>query len=361
MVAHMPSVDVLIFDMDGVLVDVSQSYREAIRAVPQVFFESVCGLKAVEKDLVTPEIVEAFKLAGGLNNDWDCTAAVTAAFVAVLPQALPKPPLEVGMADYLEILGAWGSKQHVSIEELAYNADPRGLAERVTSSDEGGLGKVLSVSGLTVDTFPVAFGSIYESNVLMRLFQEMYLGPELFETVYDQPPLVGTQQGLIENEQLLISREVLNDLASRLPLGIATGRPGVEAAHALSQHGIGGLFAAVVNEDDVQKAEADELALQGRAVSLSKPDPWSLLEAVRRITEEPVRAAYVGDTPDDIKAARAADVTIPFLAIGTAHGTKKFKKALTVFREAGADVVLAHPDGLKLLDIFGPEKSKGLA
>jgi len=52
--------DVLVFDMDGVLVEVGQSYREAIRETVHHF----------TGDLVTHDEIQNFKNAGGWNNDW---------------------------------------------------------------------------------------------------------------------------------------------------------------------------------------------------------------------------------------------------------------------------------------------------
>ena len=52
--------DVLVFDMDGVLVEVMHSYREAIRATVQHF----------TGDLVSHDEIQDFKNAGGWNNDW---------------------------------------------------------------------------------------------------------------------------------------------------------------------------------------------------------------------------------------------------------------------------------------------------
>ncbi len=52
--------DVLVFDMDGVLVEVGDSYREAIRATVQHF----------TGDLVSHDEIQNFKNAGGWNNDW---------------------------------------------------------------------------------------------------------------------------------------------------------------------------------------------------------------------------------------------------------------------------------------------------
>ncbi len=50
----------LVFDMDGVLVDVTQSYREAIRATVRHF----------TGEDISAESIQDYKNAGGWNNDW---------------------------------------------------------------------------------------------------------------------------------------------------------------------------------------------------------------------------------------------------------------------------------------------------
>jgi len=52
--------DLLVFDMDGVLVDVTESYREAIRETVRHFTGQA----------ITPEAVQDYKNRGGWNNDW---------------------------------------------------------------------------------------------------------------------------------------------------------------------------------------------------------------------------------------------------------------------------------------------------
>ncbi|MBV8571089.1 MAG: HAD hydrolase-like protein [Acidobacteriaceae bacterium] len=52
--------DVLVFDMDGVLVEVTQSYREAIRETVRHFTGGT----------VSHDLIQDFKDAGGWNNDW---------------------------------------------------------------------------------------------------------------------------------------------------------------------------------------------------------------------------------------------------------------------------------------------------
>ena len=56
----MKAPDVLVFDMDGVLVEVSESYREAIRETVRHF----------TGELVSHDTIQNFKNAGGWNNDW---------------------------------------------------------------------------------------------------------------------------------------------------------------------------------------------------------------------------------------------------------------------------------------------------
>jgi HAD superfamily phosphatase len=51
---------VIVFDMDGVLVEVMQSYREAIRETVRHF----------SGELVSHDEIQDFKNAGGWNNDW---------------------------------------------------------------------------------------------------------------------------------------------------------------------------------------------------------------------------------------------------------------------------------------------------
>lgn len=58
--------DGVIFDIDGVLVDVSRSYREAIRQTVR----ATCGKE------ITMEDIEDIKKVPGSNNDWDVTYAL---------------------------------------------------------------------------------------------------------------------------------------------------------------------------------------------------------------------------------------------------------------------------------------------
>lgn len=56
----------VLFDMDGVLVDVSGSYRRAVKQTVETF---------LAKD-ISLETIQQYKNRGGLNNDWDLTGSI---------------------------------------------------------------------------------------------------------------------------------------------------------------------------------------------------------------------------------------------------------------------------------------------
>jgi pyrophosphatase PpaX len=74
-----------------------------------------------------------------------------------------------------------------------------------------------------------------------------------------------------------------------------------------------------------------------------KPDPAPVLAAVERIGAEPAAAAYVGDSPFDIRAARSAGVFAVAVAWGGIH-------AAAVLLEEEPDAMVYEP--AELLDVL---------
>ncbi len=130
--------------------------------------------------------------------------------------------------------------------------------------------------------------------------------------------------GLWTTETLLVERSWLADLAQRLPLAIVTGRPRSDARRFLETFGLTNLFAAVVCMED----------------GPAKPDPAPVRTALQRLGV--TRAWMVGDTPDDLVAARGAGV-VP-LGI-RAPG----EDSADILLSAGAARVLARLEDLDLL------------
>jgi histidinol-phosphate aminotransferase len=96
--------------------------------------------------------------------------------------------------------------------------------------------------------------------------------------------------GLRENERLIPDRALLQRLAAKLPLAAVTGRPRADFERFLDRFDLRSIFSASVCMED----------------ATAKPDPAPVLLALSRLGVS--NAWMVGDTPDDILAARAAGV-----------------------------------------------------
>jgi phosphoglycolate phosphatase-like HAD superfamily hydrolase len=82
----------------------------------------------------------------------------------------------------------------------------------------------------------------------------------------------------------------LEKLAATRPLAIVTGRPLADLSRFLERHGLDHIFSAVATMEDQP----------------GKPDPHPVRLALERLGVR--RAWMLGDTPDDLNAARAAGV-----------------------------------------------------
>lgn len=181
--------EALLFDLDGVLVDVSESYRRSIIETAASF-----GVAVSAGD------IERAKSNGGANDDWDLTRRL--------------------------------------------------ISER---------GKQLA----------------YED--LAARFEEIYQGHA------DTP-------GLKQNERPLVDPSTWSRLAGAMPLGVVTGRPRADAEEVLDRFGLLTRTSVLVAREDAP----------------FKPDPAPVRLAMSRLAVD--HAWLVGDTPDDIAAAKSAGV-----------------------------------------------------
>ncbi len=332
--------DVLIFDIDGVLIDVSESYRSAIRQTVQLYLQDVLGLRPFAGGLVSPEDVAAFKLAGGFNNDWDLTIGILRYFVNMLDTDSSSADSK-NRAVTLDSLRQAGRRVNTSVEQLAQRKDIPSFA-RAVGETGGGLAAVGRILGQHNDHLLVASGDRLDTNLVKRLFEEIYLGDEHFQEEYGELPLLYHGPGLIRRERRIASLPALSSLAQKLALGIATGRPRRQAQFALETAAMTPYFRSLVAHEDILQAEQES----GGGIRLGKPHPFALLQAVRRITAQRVRCAYIGDTLDDVRAANSAKTEMDFLSIGCLAPAGDKGAMRRDFERARADVIIDHPDRL---------------
>ena len=343
--------DLLIFDMDGVLIDVSRSYRETIQRTVHIYLETCLGFERGKRRIVTKEDISLFKSVGGFNNDWDLTS---------------------GLLLYLLSISGFSpsskNKYFSSIEKviLYLKKNPSKFCPKKASRFKkknlsrflekvrvlgGGLRGIRRALGDSWDGWVYGSGDLDQENLVKRIFQEVYLGRQ-FSSYYHLQPLFYRGQGLYLHERLLIPRRILSSLRKKLRMGIASGRPRFEAVLALKRFHLLPYFDSVVTLDECVEEETRILYAEGRRMNFSKPHPYSLLRVAQEIDIPNPRCGYVGDVVDDILAAQAAKKDLSILAIGFLGGRNKRKAMKESLLRVGADFVIESPK--ELLQLLSP-------
>jgi len=323
----------IVFDMDGVLVDVGGSYREAVRHAAACFLAPAAAVHSLPQPLFSLSDLAAVKQSGGLNNDWDLTWRVIALLFTQVE--LPVDPSRAAdpWQRYRETLARCNVAQLGRF--LTQHAHP--LATLLAS--------VGSAKNRFVD-------SLYENdvgsgNVIKQIFQEIYLGGELFTATYGLRPQMISGRGLITNETPLIERGLLEKLAARHVLAVATGRPASEARYALKRFGVRALFATVLTLDDCLRHTAEVYRRTGRKISFCKPSPYMLEAIAGQVADRVAKRFYIGDLPDDVAAAKAAST--PYESIGLLAASPDRETLRHDLALAGADHIIETAEELAAL------------
>ncbi|WP_247730870.1 TIGR01548 family HAD-type hydrolase [Halovivax limisalsi] len=308
--------DAVVLDIDGVLVDVAGSYRRAI----------VETVERVHGRSVPRSAVQAFKDAGGFNNDWELTYALA---LYVLASA-------EGYDD--------------SIDAYTDAIEHRG----------GGLDAAVAV--VTDALGARAFERVeerWDREHLRDVFQALYLGTDLYRTleggepsvppkpgvtdVEPDAPVVGSDReptasesdlrGFIHDEPVILADGTRQWLQSTVELGILTGRPEAEAEIALGRVGLDGIPAA-------HRFTMDDWG-EG------KPHPAALTTLAERLDADAV--AFVGDTLDDVRTATnaaEADARRVYHGVGVLTGGLTGDDGRTAYANAGAAAVCESVNAL---------------
>ena len=300
--------------MDNVLVDTRKSYLDAIRWTIEIYltegkiplFKKTHG--AAKGMVLSPQDVDQFKLLGGFNDDWDCC---------------------YGLLVYLLTLDV--SKRTTS--DLKKAIDIKKFSKQITLRPLG-VPQIVSLLGRPPQVM---------IEKIKRIFQEIYLGKDLFKIVERSNPLFWKKRGLIRKERLVFAKRILEKLRrAGKKLGITTGRSRFEVDFALKEFDLIDQFDAIMSSDEVKRAEASFKR------SLRKPHPYSLIETAARINSK-LKFIYVGDLPDDVLAANAAKESIDIHSVAFPALSAEPAAALAEIQAAKPDFIISKPKDLTTL------------
>ena len=316
--------------MDGVIIDVSGSYRDVVRQTTKLFFQPARSWEKLPQPLFELSDLAAVKQSGGLNNDWDLTCTV----INLLYSLTARPEI-------YDSKDPWKTYRE-TLSQCNVNV----IADFLTSTDQP-LTALLKNKGKPANEFisDMYLGDVGTGNIIKQIFQEIYLGGELFQRTYDLKPSIYSGEGYILREKVRIDRSVLEALGRENTLAIATGRPEAEAEYPLKHFGLKKYFNLIYSLDDCLREEKRIFEEKGEKVSLSKPHPFMLDAVAGDLQDKFAGYYYVGDMPDDMLAA--ANSRFGFKSIGImVSAPDKFALA-NELKGAGADYLVENFDGLK--------------
>jgi HAD superfamily phosphatase len=275
-------VDAVVLDIDGVLVDVADSYRRAI-------IESVAR---VHDATVDREDIQRFKDAGGFNNDWELT------YAAALYVLAAREGLGMCLPTFTAMVGETGGGLEAAEAAVADALSPA-ARERVRAD--------------------------WDTAHLREVFQALYLGTDRYrELEGDEPPFEAP--GFIHDEPLILTAETRDALLAGWDVGVLTGRPRSEADIALDRVGLALPADHRFTMDDWEHG---------------KPHPHALTTLAERFDAGSV--VFVGDTLDDVHTAvnaAADDPAREYYGVGVLTGGLTGETGREKYEHAGAHAVL---------------------
>jgi HAD superfamily phosphatase len=294
--------DTVVFDIDGVLIDISKSIRRVNCLAPAFYLRNVLGWKSSD-DILTSDDIELYKHAGGFNDDWDLT------YVIVLSYLVKGQIHGCQDADVLNAI----EPNHASLtKRIAACGGGQSAAETILFR-QANMRDGIDLAGIRRD---------YDYVVIRQVFEEILAG-DLCERMYQHPAVMYHGRGLIYEDRCLLDH---NLLPSGKKIGMQTGRTYEEAKIGRE---FCGLEEFLPDTNCVTKRDG-----------FDKPNPGGLeLLAARLGTQS--AGIYIGDTLDDLRTVRnlnALGTTAPFASALVLTGPAGEANE-SLFRNSGADLI----------------------
>ena len=300
--------DGLIFDCDGVLIDITKSYDLTIKQTTKFVLENFANISdSIEID---SKIIDGFKSTGGFNDEVDLTYASIISLVAA-------KKLQRNQTNF--------------IFEVIKNCDSSGIISAEKYIEE--LTEINEIKN------QLEYPGIHHDNPLYRIFDQLFYGPELYEKLFHRtskfsgPPL-------IDNDVVIVTEKLLSKLKTKYDskISIVTGRGKESVKYSLKK---------LIENFDLENSSF----LEDESRELAKPNPSSLIKAISGM--KATNCIYIGDSMEDLimsKKATAQGFTTTFCGIiGT---SKNPQQKLQLFEKNGAQMVLTSIDLLpKVLNL----------
>ena len=289
--------DSIIFDCDGVLIDVTTSYDTTINKTISYVLKEIADITADTP--LTNEMLLKFKSTGGFNDEIDITYSGVLCYIAA--KKLKKNPTEL-------------------ILDILNNADDTGIAYI-----EGFLDKIdVDISDIKSR---LNYPSVEKNDLIHATFDQLFFGPKLYEKIFQKKSKF-SDKGFIENDNVIVTSALIETLKKKFndKIAIVTGR-GLDA--------ISSSLKEILNQFNVENS----VFLEDESRDLAKPNPQSLIRAMKGLNSK--NCLYVGDSMEDmILAKKASDLGFNATFCGIYGSSKLPEMKKKLFTEYGAPLIL---------------------
>ena len=295
-------IDAVIFDCDGVLIDITKSYDLAIIQTTQYVLEHLAKIdSSINVDF---KIIDGFKSTGGFNDEVDLTYAAIISLVAA-------KKLEKDQTSFIfDVIKNSDSSGIISVERYIEN--------QIDISD---IKKQLSYPGT------------HHDNPLYQIFDQIFYGPQLYKKLFNNTSNF-SEPGLIEQDDVILNDILFEKLQKKFNSKIAmvTGRGKESVSYSLK---------SLLTKFNLNNS----MFLEDESRELAKPNPQSLLNSIQGMNC--TTTLYVGDSMEDfIMAKRTTDLGHDTIFCGIIGTSKNPQEKLELFERNGAILVL---DSINLL------------
>ena len=295
-------IDSLIFDCDGVLIDITKSYDQTIITAAKYVLETLANIDdSIDIDF---KIIDGFKSTGGFNDEVDLTYAAILSIVAA--KKLKKDQTEF-------------------IFTVIKNSDSTGI-----KSVELFLKNQVDISKI-IDQ--LSYPGSHKENILYQIFDQLFYGPELYLKLFKKNSKF-SNSGLIENDDVIIDDELCIKLQKKFgkQISMVTGRGKESVSYSLKH---------LLEKFDLKNS----VFLEDESRELAKPNPQALLNSITGMNSQ--SCLYVGDSMEDFLMAKKATVLGHNATFCGIIGTSKNpQEKLKLFEQNEAILVL---DSINLL------------
>ena len=248
--------DSIIFDCDGVLVDIRNSYDYAINktisAIIKELFNDEIG------DVVTSKIHFGLKSVGGFNDE----VAVVYAIVMTL---------------------AASKKSEIEFEKL--------IIDVIANANESGINSIDDYfKDQNVDLMEIKSKLDYENSrkisYIHRIFNQLFYGPKLYQEIFNEKSQFDDEP-LIDLDDIVLDNNLIFKLKNRFGTKISTVTGRGKFAFSYSMKNF-------LDNFDIENS----VFLEDRPLDLAKPNPDSLIESISGINSK--CSLYIGDSMEDL-------------------------------------------------------------